>query len=109
MNTSQFMDKQIMDLTLSSSSPPHNSHKDFIDLMSHPQNEDNHYQFSGFSASSNGASKVEMFTDYDFEPIRPVSTSLDAAGVFSNPRSWSSIDSKAKVYVRPPLFFTSSC
>ncbi|KAH1038637.1 hypothetical protein J1N35_040380 [Gossypium stocksii] len=98
MNTSQFMDKQIMDLTLSSSSPPHNSHKDFIDLMSHPQNEDNHNQLSGFSASSNGASKVEMLSDYDFQPIRPVSTRLDAAGVFSNPRSWSSIDSKAKNY-----------
>ncbi|EOY02482.1 UBA-like domain DUF1421 - like 3 [Theobroma cacao] len=92
MNTSQFMDKQIMDLTSSSSSPPHNTNKDFIDLMNNPQNEDNHNQGSGIS------NKEGIFPSYDFQPIRPVSTSLDAAAVNNNPRSWSSGDSKTKNY-----------
>ncbi|XVE84010.1 hypothetical protein DITRI_Ditri16bG0134500 [Diplodiscus trichospermus] len=99
MNASQYMDKQIMDLT--SSSPPQNTNQDFIDLMNHPQDEDNHNQGSGFGAADKGIdSKEEIFPSYDFQPIRPVSTSLDAAGVNSNnnPRSWSSIDSKPKKY-----------
>ncbi|XVF18239.1 hypothetical protein REPUB_Repub11eG0004300 [Reevesia pubescens] len=101
MNTSQYMDKQIMDLTSSSSSsPPESSNKDFIDLMNHPQNEDNHNQGSGFSSAANNGinNKEEIFPSYDFQPIRPVSTSLDAAVVTNNPRSWSSIDSKTKNY-----------
>ncbi|XP_022752236.1 zinc finger CCCH domain-containing protein 41-like [Durio zibethinus] len=101
MNTSQFMDKQIMDLTSSSSSsPPQNTNKDFIDLMNHPQDEDNHNQSSGFGSANNGINnKEEIFPSYDFQAIRPVSTSLDAAGVNNNNlRSWSSIDSKSKNY-----------
>ncbi|XWS30385.1 hypothetical protein CRYUN_Cryun24cG0112900 [Craigia yunnanensis] len=100
MNTSQYMDKQIMDLTSSSSSsPPQNTNKDFIDLMNHPRDEDNHNQGSGFGAGNNGINnKEEVFPSYDFQPIRPVSTSLDDAGVNSNSRSWSSIDSKTKNY-----------
>ncbi|XP_022739377.1 vacuolar protein sorting-associated protein 27 isoform X2 [Durio zibethinus] len=98
MNTSQFMDKQIMDLT-SSSSPPQSTNKDFIDLMNHPQNEDDHNHGSGFSTGNNGISnKEEIFPSYDFQPIRPVSTSLDGAGVNSNPGSWGLIDSKTKNY-----------
>ncbi|XWS44146.1 hypothetical protein CRYUN_Cryun15aG0019500 [Craigia yunnanensis] len=99
MFTSQFMDKQIMDLTSSSSSlPPQNTNKDFI--MNHPQDEDNHNQGSGFRADNNGINnKEEVFLSYDFQPIRSVSTSLDAAGVNNNnPRSWSSFDSKTKNY-----------
>ncbi|XWS40706.1 hypothetical protein CRYUN_Cryun17cG0018400 [Craigia yunnanensis] len=100
MNTYQFMDKQIMDLTSSSSSsPPQNTNKDFIDLMNHSQNEDNHNQGSGFSAGNNGINnKDEIFPSYDFQPIRPVSTSFDVDGANNNSRSWSSIDSKAKNY-----------
>ncbi|XVF58016.1 hypothetical protein PTKIN_Ptkin07bG0028500 [Pterospermum kingtungense] len=98
MNTYQFMDKQIMDLkTSSSSSPPsQNTNRDFIDLVNHPQMEDNHDQASGFGASNNGVDRKEdIFPSYDFQPIRPVSTT----GVNNNTnnlRSWSSIDSKIK-------------
>ncbi|OMO69371.1 hypothetical protein COLO4_29093 [Corchorus olitorius] len=92
-----------MDLTSSSSSsPPQNTNKDFIDLMNHPQNEDNRNQVSGISASNNGiiTSKEEILPSYDFQPIRPVSTSLDSAGVNNNNnlRSWTSVDSKIKNY-----------
>ncbi|XWS32744.1 hypothetical protein CRYUN_Cryun22dG0015800 [Craigia yunnanensis] len=101
MNTSQFMDKQIMDLTSSSSSSPlYHTNKDFSDLMNHPQDEDNRNQGSGFDAANNGINKNEdIFPNYDFQPTRPVSTSLDAAGVNNNnSRSWRLIDSKIKNY-----------
>ncbi|XVF58019.1 hypothetical protein PTKIN_Ptkin07bG0028700 [Pterospermum kingtungense] len=94
------MDKQIMDLTTASSSPPpsQNTNKDIIDLINHPQNEDNHDRGSGFGASNNGVDNKEViFPSYDFQPIRPVST----AGVnnnTNNPTSWGSIDSKIKNY-----------
>ncbi|KAL4354897.1 hypothetical protein GQ457_06G033910 [Hibiscus cannabinus] len=95
----QFMDKQIMDLTSSSSSPPQDSSKDYIDLINHPQNEDIHNLASGFSAGNNWISnKEEIVPSYDFQPIRPVSASLDAPGDNNNPRSWSSIYSKIKKY-----------
>ncbi|GMI67077.1 FLOE3 [Hibiscus trionum] len=88
-----------MDFTSSSSSPPRNSSKDYIDLINHPQNEDIHNQGSGFTAGNNGInSKEEIIPSYDFQLIRPVSASLDALGINNNPRSWSSIDSKIKKY-----------
>ncbi|GMI98171.1 FLOE3 [Hibiscus trionum] len=96
MNTLQFIDKQIMDLTSSSSSPPQNSGKDYINLIDQPQNEDVHDPASGLSAGTNWINnKEEIVPSYDFHPIRPVSASLDAPGVNNNP---SSIDSKIKKY-----------
>lgn len=107
------MDKKIMDLTSSSSPPPQNTNKDFIDLINHHQNEDNYDQGSGFGAFSYGINNNEdIFTSYDFQPIRPVSSSLDAARVNNNNntenlRYWKLTDSKIKVSLRllfSPLF-----
>ncbi|KAK9036096.1 hypothetical protein V6N11_078113 [Hibiscus sabdariffa] len=95
----QFMDKQIMDFTSSSSSPPQDSSKDYTDLINHPQNEDIHNQGSGFSAGNNGINnKEEIIPSYDFQLIRPVSASLDAPGNNNNLTTWSLIDSKMKKY-----------
>ncbi|XP_039042779.1 leucine-rich repeat extensin-like protein 5 isoform X3 [Hibiscus syriacus] len=91
------MDKETMDLTLSSS-PPQNSSKDHINLINHPPDEDIHNQGSGFSAGNNGINnREEIVPCYDFQPIRPVSASLDAPAINNNPKSWSLIDSKIKV------------
>ncbi|XP_039069509.1 COPII coat assembly protein sec16-like isoform X2 [Hibiscus syriacus] len=90
------MDKEIMDLT-SSSSPPQNSNNDHTNLINHPQNEDIHNQGSGFTAGNNGINnKEEIVPCYDFQPIRHVSASLDAPAINNNPKSWSLIDSKIK-------------
>ncbi|XP_039063589.1 YLP motif-containing protein 1-like isoform X2 [Hibiscus syriacus] len=94
---SQFMDKQIMDLTYSSSSPPQNSSKEYIDLINYQQNEDTHNQDSGFSAGNDWINNREDIVPiYDFQPIRHVSTSPDVPGVINKPWSWSYIDSKIK-------------
>ncbi|XP_010551915.1 PREDICTED: actin cytoskeleton-regulatory complex protein PAN1 [Tarenaya hassleriana] len=83
MKTSQFMDKQIMDL--SSSSPS----KDFIDLMNNSQDDDHQKQRSGSIGGDNvmdSSKKEAIVPSYDFQPIRPVSTAglshsaLDLAG-----------------------------
>ncbi|KAK6913078.1 UBA-like domain DUF1421, partial [Dillenia turbinata] len=78
MNTSQFMDKQIMDL----SNSQRNNNSDFIDLMN-PQEDDNKKDDT-------------ILPNYDFQPIRPIagaslSSSLD--GATAN-RLRSSLDSK---------------
>uniref|UniRef100_A0A5B6Z8F3 DUF1421 domain-containing protein n=1 Tax=Davidia involucrata TaxID=16924 RepID=A0A5B6Z8F3_DAVIN len=80
MNTSQFMDKQIMDLSNSQ------SNNDFIDFMN-PQ-EDH---------SGGGGKKEEIVPSYDFQPIRPIGatqpSNLDPSKVGAT-RVWSSADSK---------------
>ncbi|KAK9271959.1 hypothetical protein L1049_002326 [Liquidambar formosana] len=85
MNTSQFMDKQIMDLSGGS----HNN--DFIDLMN-PQED---HQIGG--GGGGGNKKEEILPNYDFQPIRPVGASqspnLDGTNVGGS-RVWSSADSK---------------
>ncbi|XP_039005476.1 trithorax group protein osa-like isoform X2 [Hibiscus syriacus] len=97
MNTLQFMDKQIMDLTSSFSSPPQNSSKDYIDLINYPRNEDINNQGPGFSAGNEGINnRDEIVPSYDFQPILHVSTSPDVPGVINKPWSWNSIDSKIK-------------
>ncbi|GFY87219.1 basic salivary proline-rich-like protein [Actinidia rufa] len=79
MNTSQFMDKQIMDLSNSQ------SNSDFIDLMN-PKEE-----------HIGGGKKEEIVVSYDFQPIRPMVASqqsyLDSPNV-GGTRVWSSADSK---------------
>lgn len=79
MNTSQFMDKQIMDLSNSQ-----RSDNDIIDLMNPPQED-----LIG--------NKEEIVPSYDFQPIRqPIISSqqqqsnLDSSGA----RVWNSADSK---------------
>ncbi|KAJ8774942.1 hypothetical protein K2173_019946 [Erythroxylum novogranatense] len=102
MNTSQFMDKQIMDLTAApSSSSPNHVTKDFLDLMKmdHPQNDDHDPRFE----SDNAIKKDEILPSYDFHPIRPLAGALTLDSSFggSSPpasasaaRGWGS-DSKS--------------
>ncbi|XAR58212.1 hypothetical protein NMG60_11026625 [Bertholletia excelsa] len=79
MNTSQFMDKQIMDLSNSKSS------NDFLDLMN-PQEE-----------HIGGGKKEDIVPSYDFQPIRPIGASqqpnLDSDNG-GGARVWNSADSK---------------
>ncbi|KAJ4962051.1 hypothetical protein NE237_021961 [Protea cynaroides] len=79
MNSSQFMDKQIMDLSGSQSN-------DFFELLK-PQEEHN-----------GGAKKEDILPSYDFMPIRPASVSqsmnLEGSNVDAT-RAWSSADSRS--------------
>ncbi|VVA96052.1 unnamed protein product [Arabis nemorensis] len=99
MNTSsQFMDKQIMDL--SSSSPPST---DFIDLMNNSSDsqEDDHRKHR---IGDNGleSKKEEIVPSYDFQPIRSYTagglshSALDLAGstTSTSARVWSPSDFK---------------
>lgn len=84
--------------------------KDFIDLMSHPEEEeedvDHHsphtHQISGGDANDGVDRKEEIVPSYDFQPIRPVGPSLsqssnfDASPIVSG-RAWSS-DSDSKLH-----------
>lgn len=95
MNSSQFMDKQIMDLTSSSSttqslalssSPKiiNSSSKDFIDLMNHPPPpppQDDSQSHINNNDLDNGIKREEIVASYDFQPIRPV---FDPAAADSN-------------------------
>ncbi|XP_021636262.2 uncharacterized protein LOC110632362 [Hevea brasiliensis] len=118
MNTSQFMDKQIMDLTSSSTSnqSPSSSFpkqttttasRDFIDLMNPPQEDSQHQsQYNSNtssiigSAGDNGIRKEEIVPSYNFQPIRSIASSLDSslAGLgapTSASRVWNPADSKS--------------
>ncbi|XP_014517122.1 arginine-glutamic acid dipeptide repeats protein [Vigna radiata var. radiata] len=119
MNTTPFMDKQIMDLTHGSSTAQQHS-KDFIDLMKHePPQQQNHHREEDDdeeeeeNARGNGINKDDIIPSYDFQPIRPLaSSSYDSAPNFgaafsrpwnsdSNSKNYSSLDSlePAKVIV----------
>ncbi|XP_019442551.1 PREDICTED: bromodomain-containing protein 4-like isoform X2 [Lupinus angustifolius] len=94
MNTTPFMDKQIMDLTYDSSSHNHQT-KDFIDLIK-TQNDDVQQHHEIEETKQNQINKNDIVPSYDFQPIRPLSASnynsapnLDTT--FSNPR-WNSSD-----------------
>ncbi|CAL1358062.1 unnamed protein product [Linum trigynum] len=106
MNTSQCMDKQIMDLTSSpqpqglSSSPTHHSTgggKDFIDLMNHHPRDDEHDQHANYDG--NGTRKEDvMVPSYDFHPISPVAGGLGGGGggdSTAGARAWNSVDGKS--------------
>lgn len=121
MNTTPFMDKQIMDLTHGSSTAQQHS-KDFIDLMKHePPQQQNHHREEDDdeeeeeNARGNGINKDDIIPSYDFQPIRPLaSSSYDSApnfgAAFSRP--WNS-DSNSKVtfpncsFAFKPRFFLS--
>ncbi|KAI3813138.1 hypothetical protein L1987_17854 [Smallanthus sonchifolius] len=68
MNTSQFMDKQIMDL--SNSQNKNTADTDFMDLNIHPPQEDH-----DDDVGDGGDKKDEILPNYDFQPIRPIVSS----------------------------------
>ncbi|KAK9052399.1 hypothetical protein SSX86_029028 [Deinandra increscens subsp. villosa] len=89
MNTSQFMDKQIMDL--SNSQNKNTADTDFMDLNIHPPQEDHH-----LDAGDGGDKKDEILPNYDFQPIRPIVPSqlpsFDSSNVGGGARAWSSAE-----------------
>ncbi|XP_044503316.1 bromodomain-containing protein 4-like [Mangifera indica] len=103
MNTSQFMDKQIMDLTSSQIGTGPNKDKDFIDLMKDPQHEEEDHDLN----NGIGIKKEEIVPSYDFQPIRgglSQSLSFDSA---STSRVWNSADNKPKSPIRDYSSFDS--
>ncbi|CAJ1946659.1 unnamed protein product [Sphenostylis stenocarpa] len=106
MNTTPFMDKQIMDLTHGSSTTQQHS-KDFIDLMKHEPSQQHHHHLregdddeQEEKARDNGINRDEIVPSYDFQPIRPLTaSSYDSAPNFSAAfsRPWNS-DSNSKNY-----------
>lgn len=85
MNTSHYMDKQIMDLSNSQRT------SDFIDLIN--SHDADRVGGDGGAASN----KDEILPSYDFQPLRPVGVSqlsnIDS-GNHNGARVWSSVDSK---------------
>lgn len=78
MNTNQFMDKQIMDLSNSK------SNNDFITLMN--PSDDHHV--------TGGDKREDILPSYDFQPIRPASSSPSIVDS-GNVRAWNSADNKS--------------
>ncbi|KAJ0113736.1 hypothetical protein Patl1_02806 [Pistacia atlantica] len=104
MNKSQFMDKQIMDLTSSQigTSANKDKDKDFIDLMNNPQHEEEDHDLNnGIGIGIGiGIKKEEIVPSYDFQPIRgglSQSLNFDSA---STARVWNSADNKPKSPIR---------
>ncbi|KAI3931228.1 hypothetical protein MKX01_040145 [Papaver californicum] len=103
MNSSKFMDKQIMDLTASQNNP-NNNNNIFDILNSSPQEE----QSSTISSSSVGGVKKdlkeEILPSYDFQLIRPTTSSVNldvgSNNNFDGVRVWNSADSKTNSSVR---------
>ncbi|XP_061373567.1 uncharacterized protein LOC133315895 [Gastrolobium bilobum] len=116
MNTTPFMDKQIMDLTHGSSTQ---SNKDLIDLMKHQQHQNQHenqvveeeerqQQEQEGQGRGNGVNKDDIVPSYDFQPIRPLAASTQPSNYDSAPsfgaaftRPWNS-DSNSNS--SPPIF-----
>lgn len=82
MNASQFMDKQIMEL---SASGAHSS--DLLDLLDPPEK-----HRSNGTGSGAGGKKDDMLPNYDFQPIRSVGSSPAPATVEGG-KAWGSVDS----------------
>ncbi|KAL9254794.1 hypothetical protein AKJ16_DCAP00082 [Drosera capensis] len=96
MNASQFMDKQIMDLSRSKSTTIDSIHEVVDDQVPETTERD------AVDCGGGVGEKSEIFPSYDFQPIRPVvgvSTQFDGVGVGSGGvggggnRSWGSMDS----------------
>ncbi|KAL9256489.1 hypothetical protein AKJ16_DCAP13477 [Drosera capensis] len=92
MNASQFMDKQIMDLSRSKSTTFDSIHEVIDDQVSETTERD------AVDGGGGVGEKIEIFPSYDFHPIRPVvgvSTQFDGVGVAGGGgnRSWGSMDS----------------
>ncbi|KAJ7970798.1 pollen-specific leucine-rich repeat extensin-like protein 2 [Quillaja saponaria] len=100
MNTTPYMDKQIMDLTHGSSQS-----MDFIDLINHPKEEDDNDEDGAHHGShqigGNGIKKEDIAPSYDFQPMRPLGASTQFSNYDSTPnlgaysRSWNPTDSKS--------------
>ncbi|KAL4568342.1 hypothetical protein LXL04_023952 [Taraxacum kok-saghyz] len=91
MNTSPFMDKQIMDL--SSSQNKNNAEKDFMDLNNQPPQEDEQHDV----VVGDDDKKDEILPSYDFQPIRPITSSQPSnfeSSSGSGARVWASAESK---------------
>ena len=84
MNTTAYMDKQIMDLSLSPTQHQQQS-KDLMDLMNHEELEQQQQQIGNDDYNVN-IKKEEMVPSYDFQPIRPLSSDQSA-------RPWTSSSS----------------
>uniref|UniRef100_A0A2N9FIP9 DUF1421 domain-containing protein n=1 Tax=Fagus sylvatica TaxID=28930 RepID=A0A2N9FIP9_FAGSY len=89
MNTTPYMDKQIMDLSLSPTQQEQES-KDFIDLINQQHANDN-------------INKEEIVPSYDFQPIRPwISSSDSTTTTTATPiRNYGSVDSTEPAKVIP--------
>ena len=99
MSSSQFMDKQIMDLTSSSTTPSlalnsspklinSSRSKDFIDLMNPPPppQDDSQSHNNNDDDLDDGIKREEIVASYDFQPIRPVfdPTAADSKSISSS-------------------------
>ncbi|MCL7043380.1 hypothetical protein MKW94_013586 [Papaver nudicaule] len=107
MNSSKFMDKQIMDLTASQNNP--NSNNVIFDLLNpSPQEEEQQQQQNTTTSSSSSVGgakkdlKEEILPSYDFQPIRPTTTSssVNLDNNCDGVRVWNSADSKTNSSVR---------
>ncbi|KAI3848521.1 hypothetical protein MKW92_015545 [Papaver armeniacum] len=102
MNSSKFMDKQIMDLTASQNNPTNNNN--IFDILN-PSPQEEQQTSSSSVVGVKKDLKEEILPSYDFQPIRPTtisSVNLDG-GSNTNPdgvRVWNSADSKTNSSVR---------
>lgn len=98
MNTSPFMDKQIMDL--SSSQNKNNADKDFMDLNNQPPQEDDQQDVV---VGGGGDKTDEILPSYDFQPIRPIVSSQPSnfeSSSSGGARVWASAESKTNFGTR---------
>lgn len=98
MNTSQYMDKTIMDLASQGSLA---QSKDFIDLMKQPEEDhQNSARYGNRNGSANELERIrreEVVRSYDFQPIRPITETYSSSKRSDGSllaRVWSSEDSK---------------
>ncbi|XP_021727678.1 actin cytoskeleton-regulatory complex protein PAN1-like [Chenopodium quinoa] len=95
MNASNFMDKQIMDLSRSKNTDLNNndtnSH-DFVDLMN-PQSEEE--GTNDIRPSSLNNTNDEILPNYDFQPIHRPAVADPPPVTASSIKSWNSLDSKS--------------
>ncbi|XP_030447445.1 protein transport protein SEC31 [Syzygium oleosum] len=118
MNTSQFMDKQIMDLASQGSAPS----KDFIDLAGDHHHQHHHYPEEeeerdhaagngGVDGGDDGVKREEIVPSYDFQPIRPVAVSSNSPALGFDGGSargaWGSLDSKVSANAAPVRNYSS--
>ncbi|KAL5228948.1 hypothetical protein ABZP36_017213 [Zizania latifolia] len=95
MNTSQFMDKQILGLAASASSSSGGGGGgggDLLDLMSPNPQEESEYRLRR-RHSSNGSAD-DVLPSYDFQPIRTTAAAAAPAAALASP--WGSVDSSSK-------------
>uniref|UniRef100_A0A0D9Y3U4 DUF1421 domain-containing protein n=1 Tax=Oryza glumipatula TaxID=40148 RepID=A0A0D9Y3U4_9ORYZ len=98
MNTSQFMDKQILGLAASASTSSGvgvgGGGPELLDLMSPNPQEEGEDRLRRRHSSSNGSAD-DVLPSYDFQPIRTTAPSA-AASASAAPASWGSLDSGSK-------------